>query len=56
MEDFQEAGVPGILVDIENTTCYDLDKEKEAKAGTFENQTELKNELLETVVNRVCKE
>jgi lipoate-protein ligase A len=37
--DFEEAGVPGILLDIDNTTCYDLDQAKEAYAGKFANQT-----------------
>ena len=23
-EDFERAGIPGILLDIDNTTCYDL--------------------------------
>jgi lipoate-protein ligase A len=48
---FREIGIPGVLIDIENRTCYDLDKETEALAGKFENQTELKLGLLKKVIN-----
>ncbi len=50
VDDFQRSGVPGILLDIDNTTCYDLDQAKEAYAGRFESQTVLNLELLETVL------
>ena len=49
-DDFERAGLPGILLDIDNTTCYDLDQAKEAYAGRFESQTRLNLELLETVL------
>ena len=51
LDDFERAGVPGILLDIENTTCYDLDQAKEAYAGRFESQTCLNLALLDTVLN-----
>jgi lipoate-protein ligase A len=49
-DDFKQAGLPGILLDIDNTTCYDLDQAKQAYAGQFESQTSLNLELLETVL------
>jgi lipoate---protein ligase len=49
-DDFKASGLPGILLDIDNTTCYDLDQAKEAYAGQFESQTRLNLELLETVL------
>ncbi|HWR44155.1 lipoyl protein ligase domain-containing protein [Sporomusa sp.] len=45
-KDFERIGLPGILVNVDNSTCYDLGKEQEAYQGSFENQTRLKNELL----------
>lgn len=54
VDDFERAGLPGLLLDIENTTCYDLDQAKEAYAGTFSSQTELDMELLGTVFDAVA--
>jgi len=48
--DFERIGLPGILVDVERSTCYDLGKEKEAFKGNFENQTHLTLPLLEKVL------
>jgi len=42
----EEIGVPGIIIDIDNNTCYDLRREKEAYQGTFEGYTTLKTDLL----------
>ena len=53
VDDFRRSRMPGILLDIDNTTCYDLDQAKEAYAGQFESQTELNLDLLDTVLN-VC--
>ncbi len=50
IEDFEKAGLGGILVDIDNETCYELGKEQEAYLGDFESQTNLKNELIRTVL------
>lgn len=50
VDDFKRSGLPGILLDIDNTTCYDLDQAKQAYAGQFESQTTLDLELLETVL------
>jgi lipoate-protein ligase A len=50
---FREAGIPAVLIDIEKDTCYQLGSEKRAYAGQFENQTELKIDLLEKVLGNV---
>jgi len=52
-DEMEEVGVPGIIIDIDNTTCYDLGKEDEAYAGSFENQTCLKSELVSKVLRVV---
>ncbi len=49
--DFNRSKMPGILLDIDATTCYDLDQAKEAYSGSFESQTELDLDLLETVLD-----
>jgi lipoate-protein ligase A len=44
--DFERVGLPGILVNVERNTCYDLGQEREAFKGRFENQTHLNLPLL----------
>jgi len=39
-DDFERIGLPGILVDVDSSTCYDLGREEDAYAGRFDNQTE----------------
>jgi lipoate-protein ligase A len=48
--DFERAGVPGILLNIDSTTCYELDQAKEAYAGEFSSQTCVNLDLLDTVL------
>ena len=48
--DFERIGLPGILVDVERSTCYDLGQEKKAFKGQFENQTRLNLSLLQRVL------
>ena len=48
--DFERIGLPGILIDVERSTCYDLGQEKEAFKGRFENQTHLNLLLLKKVL------
>jgi lipoate-protein ligase A len=48
--DFERIGIPGILIDVERSTCYDLGQEKEAFKGRFENQTHLNLPLLKRVL------
>jgi lipoate-protein ligase A len=54
VDDFRKSGLPGILLDIDNTTCYDLDQAREAYAGKFESQTRVDLDLLETVLKAAC--
>lgn len=49
IEDFARSKLPGILVDIKNTTCYDLGKTQDAYRGEFENETEIDISLLKKV-------
>jgi lipoate-protein ligase A len=49
-EDFERIGLPGILIDIDNQTCYELGKARDAYLGKFENQTDLKVELIRKVI------
>lgn len=51
--DFERIGLEGVLIDIDNSTCYHLGKEREAHQGTFQNQTRLKLDLLRRVLNKV---
>jgi lipoate-protein ligase A len=48
--DFERIGLPGILVDVESSTCYDLGQEEKAFKGQFENQTHLNLSLLQRVL------
>jgi len=45
-EDLEKFGIPALLIDIDDRTCYDLDKQKEAYKGNFEAQTKLKLDIL----------
>ncbi len=56
VDDFKGAGVPGILLDIDNTTCYELDMAKEAYRGAFKNQTHVNLDLLNIVLSLMEKE
>ena len=49
-EDFESVNLPGVLINIDDQTCYDLGKEHEAYAGEFENQTNLRLVLLEKMI------
>ncbi|MFH1242252.1 MAG: DUF116 domain-containing protein [Pseudomonadota bacterium] len=49
-EDFEKAGMAGLLIEIDSTNCYDLDQEREAKEGRFEGETQLKLDVLEKVI------
>ncbi len=52
-DDLEEAQVPGIIVDIDDRTCYDLGKMEDAYKGNFEARTQLKTELLYKLLSRV---
>ncbi len=51
LDDFRKSRLPGILVDINNTTCYDLGKARDAYRGVFENETEINVPLLSEVLD-----
>ncbi|MCL5071998.1 MAG: DUF116 domain-containing protein, partial [Actinobacteria bacterium] len=48
-EDFERIGLSGILLNIENKTCYELGREDVAHEGRFEGFTDLKLDLMEKV-------
>ena len=54
VDDFERLGLPGILLDIDNTTCYELDLAKEAYAGKFSSQTEVNLDLLGEVLSAMA--
>jgi lipoate-protein ligase A len=49
-DDFVGTGVPALLVDVDDSTCYELGEEREAYLGEFESQTNLKTDLLTRVL------
>lgn len=49
-EDFERAGVPGVLVAMDSTTCYDLGKARSAYHGTYDHQTDINVGLLSKVL------
>ncbi len=54
-DDFERIGLPGVLVDLDSSTCYDLGKQEQAYHGRYENQTELRLALLEQVLDALMK-
>jgi len=54
--DFESVNMSGVLIDIDNTTCYDLGKEHDAYAGKFEKQTDLKLNLFGKVIKMINSE
>ncbi|NWF96933.1 MAG: DUF116 domain-containing protein [Candidatus Thorarchaeota archaeon] len=54
-EDFVASGVPALLIDVDDSTCYELGKEKEAYIGSFEGQTLLKTELMTRVLTTLAQ-
>jgi len=52
-EEFRESGLKAILIDIRNSSCYDLGKAKEAYEGRFENQTQLDLSLIKKVLDYI---
>ncbi len=49
-DDFVATGMPALLIDIDDSTCYELGEEQEAYVGNFEGQTTLKTDLIERVL------
>ncbi len=52
-DDFVATGVPALLVDVDDSTCYELGEEREAYIGEFEGQTVLKMDLLSHLIKRL---
>ena len=52
-DDFAESELPGVLIDISESTCYELKVEELAYLGKFENQTKLDLPLLDKVLGAV---
>ncbi len=50
-DEFAALGLPGILIDIENTTCYELNQSEAAHNGEFREQTQLHMPLLTSVLD-----
>lgn len=48
--DFERIGLPGVLIDLDSSTCYDLGQEQRAYRGLYENQTALRIELIRKVL------
>lgn len=55
IDELEEIGMPALLVDIDDATCYDLDKQEEAYKGDFEAQTGLKICILSKLIDRFPK-
>ena len=55
-DDFEKVDLPGLLIDIDDTTCYELGKEHEALIGDFENKTNIKLDLLTKVIKLKASE
>jgi len=52
-EEFRESGLRGLLINVENSTCYDLGQAQLAYSGLFESQTELNIPLIKKVLNYI---
>ncbi|MEM2227206.1 MAG: DUF116 domain-containing protein [Candidatus Bathyarchaeia archaeon] len=54
-DDIEKFGIPGLLIDIDDKTCYELNKQKEAYKGGFEVQTKLKLPILLKIIKLLQK-
>ena len=52
-DDLESVNLPGVLINIDDQTCYDLGKEEEALEGAFESQTSLRIELLRKLIENI---
>ncbi len=53
--DFVETGVPALLIDVDDSTCYDLGEEREGYIGDFEGQTVLKTDLFGMLIRKLIE-
>jgi len=49
-KEMEAVGVPGVLVNLDSTTCYDLGKGSAAYKGHFDNKTTLNMDLIQKIV------
>ncbi|RJQ46514.1 MAG: DUF116 domain-containing protein [Gaiellales bacterium] len=54
-EAFRQAGMEGIIVGIDNETCYDLSRQADAYAGGFAGQTALKTDVISWLLERLAQ-
>lgn len=52
-DELEDAGVPGIIITIDDKTCYELGKSEEAYRGNFEAQTRLKLGTLAKIIGGI---
>lgn len=50
--DFERIGLPGILIDINSTSCYDVGEEDDAYAGKYERQSSLMTDLVLKIMKK----
>ncbi len=50
-DELDDAGVPGLIITIDDKTCYELGKSEEAYRGNFEAQTRLKLDTLAKIIS-----
>ncbi len=48
--DFQRCQLPGLLVDVSRSTCYDLNQARQAYLGEFDSQTDMDQELMRKLI------
>lgn len=54
-DELEAVGVPGLIITIDDKTCYELGKSEEAYKGNFEAQTRLKLDTLSKIIGSICK-
>ena len=54
-EAFKGAGLPGLLIDIDSTTCYELKLEEDAYRGEFRHQTSLRLDIVKKILDYVSR-
>jgi lipoate-protein ligase A len=52
-EEFRDSGLKGVLINVKDSTCYDLGEAHNAYVGTFESKTELDTYLVEKILEFV---
>lgn len=55
-DELEEAKIPGIIIDIDDKTCYDLGKQEDAYRGNFEAQTQVKTKIVLKLLNWISKQ